>query len=404
MVFGRIALAAIGGLLIAGDAAAQFLNRAVWLGVEEEGVRRDFSQGNEYFLDRMSYVHVAPWWDRGLVRFANEVDYRLGSVASREFTIEGNIDHRFELGDGVAFRYHVLQSETRDTRFVRNAVGLEYETSATTAVFAQGTPFGDKSLIDVSLGAWLMRDQDRQLRVMLTLVDAPSEKSTLVEYETAPYGLHVAGAFGGPDSHRVAFELGAQLPMELRRLDSGDRFELERYIGTVSTHLRLGEHDWLVASLESERTDKSLRPQAAMASTLELFDRTFHQASVEYWRDAAEVPWSIGFAHTYHSEHGLRPNDPANDLRTMRREWLLVARARLPLGEKFSLEPQLFAGNVRQAFRDGNVDGRSDGFEGKISWNARWDFSPNATLAILVSTQIDELAFGGGGAQFVARF
>jgi hypothetical protein len=26
------------------------------------------------------------------------------------------------------------------------------------------------------------------------------------------------------------------------------------------------------------------------------------------------------------------------------------------------------------------------------------------TLAVIVSTQLDELAFGGGGAQFVARF
>lgn len=33
---------------------AQFLNRAAWLGSDEEGVRRDFAQGTEYFLDRFS--------------------------------------------------------------------------------------------------------------------------------------------------------------------------------------------------------------------------------------------------------------------------------------------------------------------------------------------------------------
>jgi hypothetical protein len=47
-------------------------------------------------------------------------------------------------------------------------------------------------------------------------------------------------------------------------------------------------------------------------------------------------------------------------------------------------EPQLLAGNVWQPFRDGVVDDRENGFEGKIAWNLRWDFSPNVTLAVIV--------------------
>ncbi|MCK5941069.1 MAG: hypothetical protein KAI24_03790 [Planctomycetes bacterium] len=396
-------LAATTALLLAAPVCGQFLNRAVYLGADEEGVRRDFRQGREYFLDRMSYVSLAPWWDRGLLRFQDEVQYRFGSVSSTDFTVEGHIDHALDLGDGVAFRYHVLHGEHRDTRFIRNAIGLEYATSDTTAVFAQGTPFGDKERIDISVGGWLHRDGDDALRVMLTLVDAPSEKSDTAVYEQSPYGLHLAGTFGDRDSHRIAFELGAQLPFEQRRLADDQRFEMQRYIGTVQTHLVLDDDDRLVAALESEWTDKDLRPAAANDPLRERFDRTFQQVRVEWWRDGPR-PWSVGFVHTYHSEHGRRPNDPANDLRTLRREWMVVARCQVPIDGRLSLEPQLFAGHVEDRFFDGVEDRASSGFEGKIAWNARWDFSPNVTLALIVSTQLDEFAFGGGGAQFVARF
>ena len=35
------------GRVFATPACAQFLNRAVWLGLDEEGIRRDFAQGRE---------------------------------------------------------------------------------------------------------------------------------------------------------------------------------------------------------------------------------------------------------------------------------------------------------------------------------------------------------------------
>ena len=371
-------------MLLALPAQAQFLNRAVWLGSEEEGIRRDFEQGTEYFLDRMSYVHAAPWWERGLSRFGNEAQVRFGSVTGSEFSVESHLDHRVALGEGLSFGYHVLQGETRDTRFLRNAIGLEYELGDDTALFAQGTLLADKENIDVSVGAWLSRRENSQLRVMLTLVDAPSDKGRSFEYLDAPYGLQIAGAFGDPDSHRLAFDLGAQLPFTLRDNASNDRFELERYIGRLAGQIRLGTDDWLYGSLESEYTDKSLRPLAANAPTLEHFDRQFHQVRVEWWRDG-RLPWSAGVVHTYHAEDGVRPNDPTNNLRTQRREWMATLRVRLRIDDKLSFEPQVLAGHVRDFFRDGTQARDISDFEGKISWNTRWDFSPNATLALIVS-------------------
>ena len=399
----RILLAIAAIVALVAGASAQFINRATWLGEDEEGIRRNFEQGNEYFIDRLSYVIVPPWWDRGLQRFGNEVQYRFGSINARDFTVEGHVDHQIELGDGVSFRYHLLQGEHRDARFVRNEIALEYALNDTSALFAQGELLADKSRIDISGGVWLMRSEDTALRVMFTAVDQPNGKSEVVEYEQDPYGVMVAGAFGDRNSHRVVFELGAQLPFELQQLDSGDQFEMERYIGTVETHLRLSDRDWLVGAIESERTDKELRPIDPLSPLRENFERDFHQLRVEWWRDDP-APWSIGFVHVLHDEHGRRPNDPTTGLENTRREWYAIARAHWPVSDKLSFEPQLLAGNARIRERDEEGPRKRNRFEGKIAWNARWDFSPNMTLALIVSTQLDEPAFGGGGAQFVARF
>jgi hypothetical protein len=388
---------------LAAPAAAQFVNRAVWLGSDDEFVRRDFAQGTEYFLDRFGYVVAPPWQDRGLVRFHDRADIRFGSTSGTQFTVEGRLDQRLDLGDGFAFRYHVLQGENRDARFLRNELALEVATSATTAVFAQGSLFADKSLIDVSLGAWLLREGDDALRVMLTAVDWTADKSRLVEYVEAPYAAMVSGAFGDVAGHRVAFELGGQLPFEQRDRDDGDTFELQRWIGTAESHLRLAERDVLVAAVEAEWTEKQLTPAGLTDPRREAFDRAFVQWRAEWWRDV-ELPWSVGVLHTWHREDGRRPLDPATELRTRREEWFGIFRLRWQAGAKLAFEPQLFAGFVRDAFRDGVETRDEDRFEGKINWNARWDFSPNVALTLIVGTQLDELAFGGGGAQFVARF
>jgi hypothetical protein len=123
----------------------------------------------------------------------------------------------------------------------------------------------------------------------------------------------------------------------------------------------------------------------------------------EWWRDGP-LPWSIGVAHTHLDERGRRPNDPANDLVATRRDWLGIARLHWQVGEQLSFEPQVIAGNVQNRQVDGVNDIDDDRFEGKLAWNVRWDFGPDTVLAVYVSVELDQIGFGGGGAQFVARF
>ena len=382
---------------------AQFVNRAAWLGGDEEGVRRNFPQGTEYYLDRFSYVVLPPWWEAGLPAFGNRIDYRLGSTSGTQFTIEGAIDHKVELGDGFAFRYHVLQGENRDTRFLRNAVAGELELGESSAVFVQGELFAEKSLIDVGAGAWLFRRDDDALRVMLTAVDATDGKSRDFAYERDPYAVMASGAFGDADGHRVRFEVGGQLPFTWVDAAAGDRLTMRRWIASATSHHRLAAHDVLVVGAEGELTAKAFDPGAVGDPAAEDFDRAFLQARIEWWRDVG-TPWSVGVLHTALDEDGRRPGDPGADLRTRRDEWFGVLRLRLPAGGRLSFEPQAFAGFVDERFRDGVEDRSEDRFEGKFAWNTRWDFTPLVSLSAILSVQLDEPAFGGGGAQFSARF
>jgi hypothetical protein len=388
-------------LLAVSTLPAQFVNRATWLGLQGEGVRRDFRQGGEYHLDRFSYVVPPPWWQRGLPRFGDRAAWALGSTSTSQFTIEGALDVRRDLGGGFGFGYHVLQSENRDTRFLRSAIELEYGTGAPQAVFVQSELFAEKGAIDASVGAWLFRRGDEALRVMATAVDAAAGKDAAVEHERAPWALMASGGFGDPDRRRFAFEIGWQLPFEVRDVGRGERLAMSRCIASADVHQRLGVRDWLVGAVELEWTDKALRPDAGPGPGTEDFARDFRQLRLEWWRDDT-TPWSLGVLHTGQREDGLRPFAPADDFRTRREEWFGVVRARLPVDGRLSFEPQVLAGHVDYRVQDPG-DRRRSRFEGKVSWNTRWDFSPRAALVVVVSAQLDEAAFGGGGADFVVR-
>ena len=120
----------------------------------------------------------------------------------------------------------------------------------------------------------------------------------------------------------------------------------------------------------------------------------------------SHVPLGSGFGFRYHV---LQSEN--RDARFLRNEAALeyelsatsAVFAQTSLLADKSLVDVSVAGHVRDEFRDGIVD-RDEGFQGKATWNTRSDFSPSATLVAIVSMQLDDFEFGGGGVQFVARF
>lgn len=402
----RTVVAGIWGLLAAAPLPAQFVNRAAWLGIEREGIRRDFTQGAEYHLDRFSYVVLPPWWDPDLDPWANGIEYRFGSVTARDFTVEGGLDHTVDLGPGYRFRYHLLQGEHNDARFLRNAVALEHDLSPQVALFAQGEILAQKSDIDASFGAWLHRSPGFTLRAMVTAVDLAADKDDRVRHEVDPWAVQIAGTIGRPGGHRIFFDLAGQLPLRLRDETAAATFGMERWLGRAEARWCLGEHDWLVSAAELEWTAKELRPDAPGSPLQEDFSRDYQQVRIEWWRAVQPWTWSAGLVFTHQEEDGRRPFDPALDLAILRHEWMAVGRVQVPLAEQWDLEPQVFAAHVRLDDQrgEGEPTARVDSFEGKVSWNLRHRFANGAALAFVVALQLDEPKFGGGGAQFMARF
>lgn len=389
-------------------AAGQVLNRAVWLGSESEGVRRDYKQGVEYFVDRASYVDLPPWWRPELDPFADGLSVASGSVSSSRLTTEGVGNLNPDLGAGFSARIAYLQSENQSTQFERIGFGLEKRLSDPTALFLLLEGTQDKSRADLSFGAELFRSAHGAHRVTFTIVDFPWRKSDDFEYETAPYGLLFAGFGGDPDGLQIAYELGFQLPFEERATVTGDVFRMHRSIGSLEARLRIAERHRLVLGFDGELTAKRLSTVDPAASNREDLDTDLERVRLEWWRrgdDGREL--SIGASWLHLRTDGIRPNAPAEDLEVRRTEAMLFARARFGIGGSWATEPYVLGGLVRYDERIG--DGapgteRFHGFQGKWGVPFRYAFSDSASIRFDVSFQLDELAFGGGGVQLRAMF
>jgi hypothetical protein len=394
--------------LLASTADAQFINRALWLGDDREGFQRDYRQDEEYFLDRAAYVDPAPWRAIDPAQlFANRLSAAAGSVSSDELTVEANADVRAELGRGVTGRFHYLQSEHQSARFERFAFGLDAALWRSAALFAQVEGTADKSRADLALGLALSAGERSAHRLSLSLVDFPQGKSDEFDYVHQPYGLGLAGFVSDGAGRALLYELGFQAPFEQRDLETDERFEMQRTIGSIEVRAPLGERERLVLGLDGELTGKTLEPGSAATSPQSAdIDKTRLRA--EWWRSGeAGREFALGASYLYLDEDYGDAGDPGEAGRTRREELMLLARARFPLGGAWSLEPYVLGGRVDLETEGTQAELDGDdflGFQGKCGAPLRFDFSEFASLRVDLSLELDELAFGGGAVQLVASF
>ena len=384
------------------------MNRAIWLGFEEEGLGRDYVQDAEYFIDRASYVDTPPWWQAGsLDPFRNRVSIAGGSVSADELTLENSTQFGLDVGKGFTFRAQQIGSENQTTRFQRFAVGFDVETTSSSSLIFQLEGDAAKARADVSFGAELARTESSAHRVLFTLTDWSDGKSTVFEYDTKPYGLMFAGYYGVPSGVQFAYDLSAQLPFEERNIDSGTVFEMQRAIGRAELRVPLGPGNRLVFGFEGELTAKENRPTAPNSLVRENTDISRGRLRAEWWRSPGDgMDTSIGFWLHSLDEDYVRPNNPAETNRVRRREAGLTARMRVPLSDSWTVEPYILGGQVKLEDRTGGAPGDLDfdGFQGKFGVPLLFRFSDSAFLRVDLSMQLDELAFGGGAIQFQANF
>ncbi len=404
----HLALCVASLALLATPARAQFMNRAIWLGFEDEGLRRDYRQDAEYFIDRASYVDAPPWWRAdSLNPFSNRVSIAGGSVSSTELTLENSLQLGLDIGKGVTFRAQQLGSENQTTRYQRFAVGFDVATTNSSSFLFQLEGDADKARADVSFGAELMRTDHSAHRILFTLADWSERKSSVFEYDTKPYGLMLAGYHGDRDSVQFVYDLSTQLPFEERMVESGTVFEMQRTIGLAEVRVPIGPLDRIIFGLDGELTTKENRPTDPGALVREDADIARGRLRVDWWRSPADgYDTTLGLWLHHLDEDHVRPNDPAETRRVRRREAGLTGRMRVPLTDTWTLEPYLIGGHVDLVDRTGGVTDDLDfeGFQGKIGAPLLFRFSDAAFLRIDLSLQLDEAAFGGGGIQFQASF
>lgn len=389
-------------------APAQYLNHAVWLGPEAEGMWRDYPQGDDYFVNRAAYVDLPPWWTgTSWDPFGNRLFVAGGSVSTDRLTLEGVGNVGVDLGSGFTGRLHYRQSEDQATQYQRVALGIDAALSERTALFVQleGTP--DKSRSDLSLGFELRPSERTRHRAMLTLVDFSWRKSEEFEYTEAPYALCFSGLTGDPERVQLYYELGLQLPFEERRRRSDEVFEMERAIGTVESRVPLSTRDRLVLALDGELGNKGLRPGDPISLAREEAEVRHHRLRAEWWRslDRGRELW-LGVSWRRLRAHDAFAEEPARDLFERREETLLYGAGHLPIAGKWSAEPYVIGGPVRLEAHhgDGATSGDPDGFQGKLGVPLVFAFSERARLRIDLSLDLDALAFGGGAVQLLASF
>ncbi|MEM6676164.1 MAG: hypothetical protein AAF726_25170 [Planctomycetota bacterium] len=394
------------------SASAQLLNRATWLGSEEEGFRRDYRQDAEYFIDRAGYVDLPPWWREDgaggpLDPFASRVSIAAGSVSSDDLTLETTTQLALALGKGATFRAQHLSTENQTTRFQRFGIGLDVAVTDETALFAQLEGGGDKERADLSLGAEFFRTERSAHRLMLTLVDFSDGKTDVFEYASSAYGLMLSGFTGAADEVQFVYDVSAQLPFEERELATGTLFEMERAIGLAELRIPIGARDRWIVAFDGELTSKENRPLDRFDPEREDGDVTRARLRTEWWRRSENgYDTTLGFWLHHLDEDYVRPNDLRQSRRVRRREAILTGRMRVPLSDSWTLEPYLFTGYVDLEDATGGIDADLDfgSFQGKIGAPILFRFSDAAFLRLDLSFQLDEFAFGGGGMQLQASF
>ncbi len=394
-------------LALAPAADAQFLNRALWLG-ENESFRRDFRQGEEYFIDRAGYVDQAPWWRAGdLDPFRNRASFAAGSVNSRDLTLESSLQVGVPLGASSRFRAQHVGSEHQSAQYQRFGVGFEYDLDADRALIFQLEGDVAKERADASFGMEYGRGDHSAHRVLFTLVDWSDGKTDLFRYDSKPYGVMFAGWSGAPGEVQFTYDLGVQLPLEERQLTDDSVIELTRVVGAAEVRVPLTARDWLVANFDGEWTTKENRTADAADAALESGDIHRARVRLDWWRQRDSGRDTLFGLFWYDvDEDFVRPNDPAASLWTQNEGLGLTARMRLPVSERWVLEPYLIAGRIDLSEREGGSELNTDPqrFQGKWGVPALLQLSPTAFLRIDLSLQLDEPAFAGGGVQLQVSF
>jgi len=378
--------------------------------------RRGQLEGRDSVLNEMSFLHRLSFQPMPCLHRRGPLPDRtlrgtVGSIGSDKFYthLEAKVDIPLEARFFAGYRFR--RDEDADGPFDWNLLGFGRQFSDWRAsVWADLEQ--DKALIDVHLDLEWHPENGSRVHLVFILPDMiHNRKSDTSTYDPKPYSVFLRGersvsqslslnAFALYQNRTVLTDQAKDLRSENKASSGG--------LGFVWQGSPRMQVEFSAERLEGDRTREGITSPNFLDQTL---DRT-HQVLTLEARDLVKGQphrWA-GLRFLEFSERDHRPGNPVRELDTRREELTLYIGQRFPLSERWTLEPNLFAGlhEVRRlAPNDDDVrDLDGTGFYGKLAPRLDWiaNRDTGATVSFTLMARLDKPAFGGGNVQVLFPF
>ncbi len=411
------AMLLVGGAFLAAPAELQGQDFLTITRGDEPG-DRDFKYRDETFLNIFSYRQplesIQPWLAAdGGTRLA------LGSLSKKVFWMENEIKVKAPFSEHFSFTSHVRQGVDFDTSYTQIQGRAEWDILPGISAAAPGILNTNKGRIAGGL-AGVLRDPERDIDfVQLSWVrshllfnekEDVLGKSTISDYpDTVEF--QAQGNFFGCGT--TTFRAANQFPSRIRFVEMGRIERFRRFSARGLQRIDLENGNTIFLDLSWEDADESITPTEASALP-DSFEASRYagEARLEYQHrispdGVGRIRSGLGFFRF--KEDAAFANDSSQDRVLNRREQMIYGAYRFPIEshENLDLEIALHLDGVasRRRFPNQSEFNRDEsGPQGKLAFYFRWRFGDAGHLILNAGIDLDQLAWGGGGVQFVYSF
>lgn len=362
---------------------------------------RDFTYGNEAFLQRFSYRHL------GQKPLAGEDGVRgtAGSVSSDELFVDIALQkHLYFDDDRHNIFVRMQRFEDFDGRFDQQIVGIGRRIGSSWHLALAGDVTADKAEANIQLEARWQPGSDQLLRLAYIRPDHFfNDKGNKGNYLRNPQTvfLHYRHQPTQGWHHEVAVNYSPEARLDDNRnqlLASGDQLR-----AMVAASVPVGEAR-VGARYKMEKTDRDFVWQQSPAPGADSFQRRMYAATLFAKLPQQRFTPEIGVRHFRFEESGWFGTETGSTGKIRRSEPLLYTTATVHLSERQQWQPTIYVSRInhlRQLDQQPASNRDEEEWVGKLAlpWRYTVDQGSGAVLTINPTVRLHRAAFGGGNIQ-----
>jgi len=408
----RLILAAF--LLLASRAPAQDMID-VFRGDEIDD--RTFEYKRDYFLDVLAFQFDPLWeklWD------STDSAYRgnAGSLDSKTIWIHQEAKLRPELDGFASYRFHFLQAEDFDSRFVRFTFEPDFEVHENLRIGVPLQILQEKSGMDLGLALQYQGPGIRYLKLSYIATDPFFNDSTDQNRKFDKNSGTVAfqGNIEPWKPLWIKWTVGRILPLTWKINDLLYTFDFERLYYRSIAQINLGESSDLFFWLSGEQTSKDKIYDPALAFLDNHLGRNAVTARTEFRRRFGSKQLKGGLQYFRLRENDVLINNVTNTNFLRRREYAGYLGFETQLDEGVSVfgkeRISLFANFLVSAVNNQDlflnapaISSINETYLSKLHFGAKLQFRPGAWVVVSPSLQFySNKAYGGSNIQIQVDF